>query len=349
LGHYGYSRDHRGDRRQILLAVATDCKGVPIHLEVLRGNRADNRTLVGLLATLRRRFGIEEAIFVFDGGMSSRLNLQQMQSQQLHFITRLSAVSLAKLLTELPRDQQPELGDRTQLLEITSQGKRYVIAGGTWRQQRDQERRTARLAKAEAELKRLAAVPRKKVDAQKLASQIGRTLERLKAHKYFEYGVKKNGQIHWQRKRELIQAETKQDGWYVLHTDLAPAQCAGKEVLSHYKELLEVEEAFCQLKSYLEVRPVYHWRPDRVRNHVRICFLAYWLSARLAREWQGKGEKGEVPRLLRQMQKIRVGQLQVEGQRVGRQLMHVSKEMNVLLKKLDLLPLFAQPPDWVPM
>ena len=349
LGRYGYSRDHRGDRPQILLAVATDRQGVPIHLEVLRGNRADNRTLVGLLANLRRRFGIQEAIFVFDGGMSSRFNLQEMQSQQLHYITRLSAVSLARLLAELPRDQQPELWDRTRLVEITHQGKRYVIAGGAWRQQRDAARRAARLAKAEAQLKRLAAVKRQKADAQKLASQVGRMLERLKAHKYFEYGVQDNGQIRWQRKSALIAAEQQQDGWYVLHTDLAQTQCAGAEVVGHYKELLEVEEAFCQLKSYLEVRPVYHWRPDRVRNHVRICFLAYWLSARLGSDWRAQGEKGEVPRLLQQMQTIRVGQLQVRDHAVGRLLVHVPKNLNEVLKKLDLLRLFAQPPDWVPM
>src|SRR4029077_17490690 len=71
LGAYGFSRDHREDRPQILLAVATDTEGVPIHLEVLRGNRADTTTLHGLLASLKRRFGIQQAIFVFDNGMSS--------------------------------------------------------------------------------------------------------------------------------------------------------------------------------------------------------------------------------------------------------------------------------------
>ena len=76
LGAYGYSRDHREDRPQILLAVATDPQGVPIHLEVLRGNRPDTTTLQGLLASLQRRFGIQQAIFVFDNGMSGTINLK---------------------------------------------------------------------------------------------------------------------------------------------------------------------------------------------------------------------------------------------------------------------------------
>ena len=76
LAQYGHSRDHRSDRPQILLAVATDTQGVPLHVSVLRGNRNDTQTLQGLLHTLRRRFGIREATFVFDGGMSSRINLR---------------------------------------------------------------------------------------------------------------------------------------------------------------------------------------------------------------------------------------------------------------------------------
>ncbi len=86
LAHYGHSRDHRSDRPQIILAVATDTEGVPLHLSVLRGNRGDTRTLQGLLHTLRRRFGIQEATFVFDGGMSSRINLEAMSAAGLGYM-----------------------------------------------------------------------------------------------------------------------------------------------------------------------------------------------------------------------------------------------------------------------
>ncbi|MDD2710975.1 MAG: IS1634 family transposase [Verrucomicrobiae bacterium] len=346
LGKYGHSRDHREDRPQIVLAVATDTAGTPIHMEVLRGNRGDTTTLQGLLATLRRRFGIREAIFVFDGGMSSKINLEQMEAQQLRYVTRQSMATLGALLEQLPRDQQAELWDRTRIMEVTHEGKRYVIAGGPWRQQRDEERRHSRIQKAEGELRRLATVRRKKVDAQKLASQVGRALARLKAHKYFDYHVDEHGKLQWSPKKELIDAERKLDGWYVLHTNLSSEQCDGQQTLAHYKNLLEVEEAFCQLKSHLEVRPVFHWHPDRVRNHVRICFLAYWLSARLGLQWRALGEKGEVPRLLRQMQTIRVGILRVKNRLLKRQITQIPPSLNALLKKLNLLNLFAQPPAW---
>src|SRR5581483_1996249 len=227
LAEYGHSRDHRSDRPQILLAVATDAQGVPVHVSILRGNRADNKTLQGLLRTLRRRFGITEATFVFDGGMSSQVNLEAMSQAHLKYVTRLSSATLQSLLAELPQETQLQLGDRQQVVEITHQGKRYVIAGGHWRQQRDQERRAARLEKADKELKRLASVKRKKVNAQKLASQVGRALQRLKAHKYFTYEVEPNGQLKWSRKEALIEQEQQTDGWFLLHTNQSASECNG--------------------------------------------------------------------------------------------------------------------------
>jgi transposase len=346
LGAFGHSRDHREDRPQVLLAVATDTEGVPIHLEVLRGNRADTTTLRALLNTLKRRFGIQKAVFVFDNGMSSALNLETMRKEDLHFVTRLSSTSLRELVAQLPRDMQPQLWDRTNLLELTVEGKRYVIAGGEHRQQRDLARRRARLEKAERELKRLAAVRRKKPNPQKLASQAGRALQRLKAHKYFQYWIDEQGKLLYHKNHELIQAEQSLDGLYLLHTSLEPAQCSKEQVLGNYKNLQTVEEAFCQLKSYLELRPVFHSRPDRVRNHVRLCFIAYWLCARLSIEWRAKGEKGEVPRLLRQLQSIRVGYLKIAGKDSNRLLTQIPPQLNLLLGRLGLLTLFAQPPAW---
>jgi transposase len=348
ISRYGHSRDHRADRPQVMLAVATDAQGIPLHLEVLRGNRGDTTTLQGLLRTLRRRFGIQEAVFVFDGGMSSKVNLQAMEELKLQYVTRLGAGLLEALLAELPADQSPELWDRTQVMEIVRQGKRYMIAGGPWRQQRDQQRRQARLTKAEAELKRMAAVKRKKPNPQKLASQVGRMLQRLKAHKYFEYAVDEQGQLRWSRRADLIKAEGMRDGLYLLGTNASPEQIPNAGVVTHYKNLLEVEDAFCHLKDYLRVRPVFHHRPDRVRNHVRICFLAYWLTAKLERQWRQKDETIEVHNLLRQLQSIRLGYLEVGGKALKTLVSHVPKDLNPTLTKLGLLPLFSQPPSWAP-
>ena len=348
LARYGHSRDHRGDRPQIILAVATDTTGTPLHLSVLRGNRADTSTLQSFLKILQRRFAIAEAVFVFDGGMSSRINLEVLEAEGISFVTRLSNATLEALLKELPEDQQLELSDSTRLLEIEHDGKRYVIAGGPWRKERDRQRREARISKAEAALSKIASVKRRKPDAQKIASQAGRALQRLKAHKYFTYRVDESGILRWERKAGVIAAECAHDGWYLLHTNLTPAKADAPVVQRHYKNLLEVEEAFCEFKSYLQVRPVFHYKPERVINHIRICFLAYWISARLARQWRARGEIGEVTRILRQLQSIRLGYISVakHGRPLLARLTRVPAELNALLAKLDLLHLFAAPPKW---
>ena len=109
-----------------------------------------------------------------------------------------------------------------------------------------------------------------------------------------------------------------------------------------------MEDAFCHLKSYLQVRPVFHRRPDRVRNHIRICFLAYWLTAKLESQWRQKDQRIEVHNLLRQLQSIRLGRLQVQGKTFKSLVTQVPKDLNGVLSQLGLLPLFAQPPAWTP-
>jgi hypothetical protein len=348
FARYGHSRDHRNDRPQIILAVATDTSGVPLHLSVLRGNRADSTTLQNFLTILQRRFGIREAVFVFDGGMSSKLNLEHIQNEGLQFVTRLSNATFESLLKELPQAPQLELGDSQRLMEIEHEGKRHVIAGGPWRKERDRERREVRIAKAEAALTKLAAAKRLKPDAQKIASQAGRTLARLQAHKYFTYHVDESGTLQWARKEDAIASESAHDGWYLLHTNLTTEQADSVGVQRHYKNLLEVEEAFCELKSYLQVRPIFHHKAERVINHVRICFLAYWISARLARQWKAAGQSGEVTAILRQLQTIRLGQISVSDGKTPflLRLTKVPAELNAILSKLNLLHLFAAPPPW---
>src|SRR5258708_12245878 len=124
----GFSRAKREDRLQILLAVATDTEGVPIHLEVLGGNRADTTPLHGLLASLKRRFGIQQAIFVFDNGMSSTLNLETMRKEDLHFLTRLSAATLREVIAQLPQNPQPPFWDPPPPLKPNLKRTPYFIA-----------------------------------------------------------------------------------------------------------------------------------------------------------------------------------------------------------------------------
>jgi transposase len=172
-------------------------------------------------------------------------------------------------------------------------------------------------------------------------------LERLKAHRYFVYKVNDQGILEWSLKDQEVEKEAQIDGWYLLHTNLTIEKADSTTVFKHYRNLLDVEEAFCQIKSYMEVRPVYHYRDDRVRNHVRICFIAYWLSARLAREWSLQEEKAEAPRILRELQTIRVGFLKVHKTTLPPQITQIPEHLEKLIQKLKIQKLFSSPPNWI--
>lgn len=130
LAKFGHSRDHRTDPRQELLAVAADAQGIPLHLEVLKGNRGDATTFKGLLATLRRRFAMGdgsspvEAVFTFDRGVNSTVNLAAIEGEKLQHVTRLSKDQLRALLKKVPEGGQPELFDGTDVTELLHGGVR---------------------------------------------------------------------------------------------------------------------------------------------------------------------------------------------------------------------------------
>ena len=346
LAAYGYSRDHRSDRMQVILALVTGPDGVPIHVEVLKGNRADNSTLLPLLETLRRRFGITKAVFVFDGGMSSSLNLEKMREDELDYVTRLPASTLKALVRQLPEDKQPELWDRTDMAEFVVDGIRYVVAGSEHRRKRDMERRETRISKGRKGLEHFNTVKREKIDVQKLASQVFRMLERSKCLKYFDVRIEEDGKASWSERSDVIEAEARLDGWYLLTTSLPSEKAPKESIFKHYRNLLEVEDAFRETKNYLEVRPIYHQKDMRVRNHIRICFLAYWISARLRREWQQLGENREVPLVLRELQQIRIGRLKLGNKIFKTVLTDIPNHLYALLDRLKLLHLFTKVPKW---
>ena len=350
LSQYGYSRDHRSDRRQVVVALATDTTGIPIHMQVLRGNRNDQKTLLGLLNTMKRRFGIQNAIFVFDGGMSSQFNLEALEANGFDYVTRVNEKKLTAMLDGLySKKNEPffqlELHDQ-ELITVEKEGKRYVIVGSKYRFKRDQERRLYRINKGESILEDINRVSRKKINVQKVASMVGRRLQTAKAHHYFDYDVNDLGKVLWSKKNDVIESEEQRDGIYILKTTLSTSQANDQDILDHYKGLIAVEHSFCQMKSFIDIRPVRHYRIDRVRNHIRLCFLSYYMTSLLKNNWNAFDVKSNVPTLLKQFQSIRVGTLYCMNQKITK-LTTIPKKMNDIIQSLNLQKLFSKPPTWI--
>jgi hypothetical protein len=190
------------------------------------------------------------------------------------------------------------------------------------------------MVKAEAERKRLATVKRRKVNRQKLTSQAGRTPQRLKVHKHFDYEVDPAGQLQCNRGIDHIQSKSFPGDLYLLGTNASAEQIPGSGVVAHYKTLQEVEDAFCHLKSYLRVHPVHHRRHATMREYA---------SCQAGPAMAAKYQTIEVHNLLGQLQGLRLERLELEGETFKAIVTQVPEHLSDTLAKLDSVRLFAKP------
>jgi hypothetical protein len=281
---YGYSRDKRPDRHQVVLALACDRHGFPIAHEVLAGNRADVTTVVTALDTLRERFAIRRCVFVADSGMVSKANLQALDAAGYGYVVaakhqRLPGID--ELLAVPLSDYQPAGHQLTiRVGEPDAQGRRLVCCYSALRAQEQRQIRQARIDRAGTALTKLQqTVARGTLKApDKIVARAARHLTLAKATRYFTYAAEP-GVFTFTQRDELIQAQAARDGKYVLlanAANLAPA-----DIVDAYYTLQEVERAFRDLKDFLKVRPIYHWTDRRVKAHIFACVLAYLLEKAL--------------------------------------------------------------------
>jgi hypothetical protein len=263
--------------------------------------------------------------------MSSKINFQSLEDEGLEFVTRLSNSTLEALLKDLPGETQLELTDAHRLIEIEHNGKRHVIAGGPWRKDRDRERRELRIAKAEAALTKLAAAKRTKPDAHSSRSKPTNSSPTASTKPAFSSG---NANTTASKPRPPTTVG-------ISFTPTSPSTGPmPRKSKATTKTFAKSKKPFANSRATS--------KPERVINHVRLCFLAYWISARLARQWRLCGETGEVTRILRQLQTIRLGAIHLknEGLQILKQITKVPADLNAQLAKLKLLHLFAGPPAW---
>lgn len=282
LAQFGYSRDKRGDRPQIVYGVLCAPDGCPVAVEVFEGDVGDPSTLPAQIDKLKKRFRLERAILVGDRGMitSARIDAE-LRPQNLDWITSLRAPAIRKLAAD-DGPLQLSLFDERDLAEIASPdypGERLIVCRNPALAEERARKRDDLLAATEAQLARIAA----KVESgrlrrkDKIGLAVGAELNRRKMGKHFRLTIADDS-FSYERDREKIEAEAALDGFYVLRTNVASAVMSAQEAVVAYKNLALVERAFRTLKSIdIEVRPIHHRRAGRVRAHVFLCMLAYYV------------------------------------------------------------------------
>jgi transposase len=290
LARYGHSRDERRGNPQLVFGLLTDADGCPVAVEVFDGNTADPRTVAAQIAKLRERFALKEIVMVGDRGMLTQARIEQelRPVPGLEWITALRTGQIHKLVDD--GALQLSLFDQTDLAEISHPdfpGERLVVCRNPLLAQERARKREELMLAAEQKLETIAAATRRPQrplrDPERINYRIGEALGPKKVGKYFQWQLTAEG-LSYQRDDQRIARDAALDGIYVLRTSLAAERLNAARTVRSYKRLAQVERAFRVLKSLeLEIRPIHHRLASRVRAHVLICLLAYYVEWHMRR------------------------------------------------------------------
>src|ERR1700678_377091 len=284
LAKRGYSRDGKKGTLQIVYGLLCAPDGCPVAIEVFDGNTGDPTTLAPQINKLKQRFGLDHVVLVGDRGMITEARItEDIKSAGLDWITALRAPAIQELVKS--GALQLSLFDQRDMASITSPdfpGERLIVCRNPDLAAQRTRKRQELLAATERDLVRIqAAVARKRKPlrgAAQIALTVGAVIEQHKMRKHFDLTITDHS-FAFARKTAEIAAEAATDGIYIVRTSLTAGVMDDAATVRSYKSLSQVERAFRCIKTVdLHVRPIYHWLADRVRAHVLLCMLAYYLE-----------------------------------------------------------------------
>ena len=289
LGRRCYSRDGKRGKLQIEFGLLCDGEGRPVAVEVFDGNTADPATVGAQVDKLRHRFGFSRVVLVGDSGMLTEARIrEEVRPSGLDWISALRGPAVRSLVES--GAVQLSLFDETDLVEIRSDaypGERLMVCRNPLLAEERARKREELLEATEALLDPVAAAARREKrrlkGADKIGVRVGKVVGKYKMAKHFELDIEEDA-FGYRRKPESIAAEAALDGLYVVRTSLARRRLDAEGAVRAYKRLSAVECAFRSLKTVdLKVRPVFHRTAERVRAHVLLCMLAYYVEWHMRR------------------------------------------------------------------
>jgi len=284
LAHFGHNRDGKRGKMQIVYGLLCTREGCPVAIEVFEGNTADPKTLTAQIIKLKQRFGLSRVILVGDRGMITEARIRdELHPAGLDWITALRAPAIQELVKT--GAFQPSLFDQRDLGEITAPdypGERLVVCRNPLLAEERRRKRQDLLADTEAKLDKIAAATHRERrplrGKDRIGLRVGKVLSRSTMGKHFDHTITEDG-LTFSRKPDSLQREAELDGFYIVRTSVPETALAAPEAVTAYKSLAVVERAFRCLKTVdLSIRPIYHRLARRVRAHVFLCMLAYYVE-----------------------------------------------------------------------
>jgi transposase len=292
LARFGHDRDGKTGLPIIVYGLLTDADGRPVAVQVYPGNTGDPKTVPDQVETLTRRFGLSRVVLVGDRGMLTQTQIDVLKKHPgLGWISALRSGSIRRLLADghlVKKDLETE-----RLAEISSPdfpGERLVACYNPLLAEQRRQKRQELLAATQAELETLAASVKRAAAKPETAAEIGvragKIINHYKMSKHFTLTIG-DGSLEWARKQVEITKEELLDGIYVVRTSEPSERLAAADGVRSYKRLALVEQAFRCLKGIdLLVRPIHHRTADRVRAHILLCVLAYYVEWHLRQVWE---------------------------------------------------------------
>ncbi len=291
LAALGYNRDGKKGKMQIVYGLLCAASGCPVAVEVFEGNTGDPKTLAAQIDKPKQRFGLERVVLVGDRGMITDARIrEELSPAGLDWITALRAPAIQALAAD-KGPLQMSLFDERDMAEINSPdypGERLIVCRNRDLLAERARKRQALLEATEKELARVqTAVLRKRNPLQgkdRIGIAVGEIIGKYKMAKHFDLTIE-DASFSFRRNEARIAGEAALDGLYVIRTSLPKEVIGAEDTVSAYKNLAQVERAFRSMKTAdLEIRPIRHWLPDRVRAHVFLCMLAYYVEWHMRRK-----------------------------------------------------------------
>jgi transposase len=290
LAKRGYNRDGKRGYLQVNYGLLTDPRGCPVAVSVHDGNTSDCETFLPQVQRLRQDFGIERLVIVGDRGMISQRSIDELRhTDGIDWITALKSGAIRMLIDD--KQVQPDLFDERNLFEFTHPdfpGERLIACRNRELAKLRAHKRQDMLQATEKDLEKIAV----RVETGRLSGQddigvkVGKIINKYKMAKHFDLDIK-NDAFSFQRKSDSIAAETALDGIYIIRTSVSTDRMDSADCVRNYKLLVHVERAFRSLKTIdLKIRPIHHRLVDRVRAHILLCMLAYYVEWHMREAWR---------------------------------------------------------------
>ena len=338
---YGYNRDGKRGHEQIVIGLLTNQEGCPVAVEVFKGNTSDQTTVLGQAKKVAEDYGVKSVVFAGDRGMLTPKRIEEVTELGYKTLTALTHPQIRALLEK--KVIQLGLFDERNLAEVRDPDQpnlRYVLSRNPIIAEEETTTRQALISKATEAFEKLKNRKKKQTE-QELSAAVGKILGRYKVGKFFEWKVDQS-HLEFSLRAEKIEEEKALDGCYIIRTDVAETELNTAQVRQSYKQLAQVEKAFRNLKTVsLEMRPIYHHTDDRIRAHIFLCMLAYYVQWHMVKQLQplfesdgkGKNRRWSLDIVLNQLKAIRKTVCTIEKVPLD----IVSTPSSVQQKILDLL------------